>query len=349
MWQSNARLMDFGGDYKGSISALTRALSAATVVRDDKVPCQIEEGLFLGSLGAANNKQLLKSLNITHILTVARMISPAYPLDFEYKIIDVPDQEDTDLAKHFDECFDFIDEAKRAGGGVLVHCFVGKSQSVTIVVAYLMKRGMTLNEALEHVRCKRPQASPNPGFMRQLKNFGESLRGKGLMAHPSQQKLLQPGPKSDDSTRSSSTNLSTTKVRSNSKSKDAASSSQQELDAREKQILKKYSQIGKEKEHMKDDAASSVFQHDPSPRDSNGEDDDKMLVLCKEKSASIIQQQQQQQQQPQLYSTMALKQDSPLTQKQDSPLLQKKYSKPAIRERRQKQVLLQELASSEQA
>ncbi|GAB4843457.1 Dual specificity protein phosphatase 1 [Ancistrocladus abbreviatus] len=273
--ESNARLMDFGGDYKGSISALTRGLSAATLVRDDKVPCQIEEGLFLGSLGAANNKRVLKSLNITHILTVARMISPAYPHDFEYKIIDVLDQEDTDLAKHFDECFDFIDEAKRAGGGVLVHCFVGKSRSVTIVVAYLMKQhGMTLNEALEHVRCKRPQASPNPGFVRQLKNFGKSLRGKGLRAHPSQQKVLQPGPKSDDSTRSSSTKLSTTKVLSDSKSKESASSSHQELDARQNQILKKYSQIRKEKKHMKDDAASSVFQHDPFPRDSNGEDDD---------------------------------------------------------------------------
>ncbi|XP_004296939.1 PREDICTED: dual specificity protein phosphatase 1-like isoform 1 [Fragaria vesca subsp. vesca] len=30
-------------------------------------PCQIEEGLFLGSIGAANNKDELKKLNLTHI------------------------------------------------------------------------------------------------------------------------------------------------------------------------------------------------------------------------------------------------------------------------------------------
>lgn len=40
----------------------------------------------------------------------------------------VLDKEDTNLSQYFDECFDFIDEAKRQGGGVLVHCFVGKSR-----------------------------------------------------------------------------------------------------------------------------------------------------------------------------------------------------------------------------
>ena len=46
------------------------------------------QGLFLGSLGAASNKPVLKSLNITHILTVAGSIAPAYPNDFTYKVID---------------------------------------------------------------------------------------------------------------------------------------------------------------------------------------------------------------------------------------------------------------------
>lgn len=40
----------------------------------------------------------------------------------------VPDREDVNIENYFDECFAFIDEAKRMGGGVLVHCFVGKSR-----------------------------------------------------------------------------------------------------------------------------------------------------------------------------------------------------------------------------
>ncbi|KAL9237600.1 hypothetical protein vseg_012128 [Gypsophila vaccaria] len=166
------------GMYKERVQALLRALYATRFVQDDKVPCQIEEGFFLGSLGAANNKSELKRLNITHILTVAGSLGPAYPRDFTYKVIEVADREETDLAQYFDECIDFIDEAKRSGG-VLVHCFVGRSRSVTVVLAYLIKkRGMTLSEALELVKSKRPQASPNPGFIKQLQNYEQSLRAK---------------------------------------------------------------------------------------------------------------------------------------------------------------------------
>jgi len=91
----------------------------------------------------------------------------------------VVDKEDTNLEMYFDECVDFIDEAKRQGGSVLVHCFVGKSRSVTIVVAYLMKKhGMTLAQALQHVKSKRPVASPNAGFIRQLQDLEKSMQGK---------------------------------------------------------------------------------------------------------------------------------------------------------------------------
>lgn len=124
----------------------------------------------------------------------------------------VVDKEDTNLEMYFDECVDFIDEAKRQGGSVLVHCFIGKSRrsvfvfgflvyfnksgkvllspecfapftrSVTIVVAYLMKkRGMTLKQALEHVKSKRPVASPNAGFIRQLQDLEKSMQGMSCL------------------------------------------------------------------------------------------------------------------------------------------------------------------------
>ncbi|KAM5569281.1 dual specificity protein phosphatase 1-like [Rosa sericea] len=157
------------------ISALLRVINVTKCCKEDNVPCKIEEGLFLGSIGAAHNKDELKKLNITHILTVAGSLAPAYPNEFVYKVLNVVDKESTDLKQHFDECFNYIEEGKRSGG-VLVHCFVGKSRSVTIVLAYLMKKhGMSLSEALEHVRSRRPQASPNAGFMSQLQDFERSL------------------------------------------------------------------------------------------------------------------------------------------------------------------------------
>ncbi|XP_040996150.1 dual specificity protein phosphatase 1 [Juglans microcarpa x Juglans regia] len=167
----------FDESVRKQLAMLLRVMNLTRCVKEDNIPCKIEEGLFLGSIGAANNKNALKSLNVTHILTVANSLSPAHPNDFVYKVINVTDREETDIKQYFDESFDFIDEAKRLGGGVLVHCFVGKSRSVTIVVAYLMKKhGMSLSQALEHVKSKRPQAAPNSGFISQLRDFEKSLQ-----------------------------------------------------------------------------------------------------------------------------------------------------------------------------
>ncbi|CAD6206175.1 unnamed protein product [Miscanthus lutarioriparius] len=161
------------------IKALMQGICAVRYRKADNTPCPIKQGLYLGSVGAAFNKEALKSLNITHILIVARSLDPVFPAEFNYKKIEVLDSPDTDLLKHSDECFSFIDEAISSGGNVLVHCFAGRSRSVTIVVAYLMKKyQMSLESALSLVRSKRPQVAPNEGFISQLENFQKSLQGK---------------------------------------------------------------------------------------------------------------------------------------------------------------------------
>ncbi|KAF3659694.1 Dual specificity protein phosphatase 1 [Capsicum annuum] len=186
--------------YSKQIEALMRALSVAKIIREDRDPCMIEEGLYLGSFGAANNKDALKSLNLTHILTIARDINPPYPDEFFYKVLAVHDRVDENISHYFEECFNYIEEAKGQGGGVLVHCFAGKSRRkdrvrneiiweklrvasvedkiATIVIAYLMKKhAMSHNEAYQLVKSKRPVVSPNAGFVAQLENYDKTLKG----------------------------------------------------------------------------------------------------------------------------------------------------------------------------
>ncbi|KAG8370155.1 hypothetical protein BUALT_Bualt14G0087900 [Buddleja alternifolia] len=167
-----------GDFYKERVAALLKVMQATRIVKEDNVPCKIEEGLYLGSVGAANNKSALKALNVRHILTIANSLTPAHPNDFIYKVIEINDREGVNISQYFNECFAFIEEAKTTGGGVLIHCFAGRSRSVTIVVAYLMfKNGMSLSEAMQHVKRIRPLASPNPGFMLQLEEYERFLRG----------------------------------------------------------------------------------------------------------------------------------------------------------------------------
>lgn len=42
----------------------------------------------MGSVGAAYNKEALKSSNITHVLVVAKSLKQAFPNDFVYKMIE---------------------------------------------------------------------------------------------------------------------------------------------------------------------------------------------------------------------------------------------------------------------
>lgn len=61
----------------------------------------------------------------------------------------------------------------------------GRSRSVTIVLAYLMKYNqMTLREAYEQTKICRPEISPNPNYISRLRKYEYKLYGKNsIMGH----------------------------------------------------------------------------------------------------------------------------------------------------------------------
>lgn len=72
---------------------------------------------------------------------------------------------------------EFIDAQRRAGLPVFVHCSRGISRSALVVVAYLMSRnGWSRDEALAHVKSKRPAVRPNPAFMELLLDWEKLLK-----------------------------------------------------------------------------------------------------------------------------------------------------------------------------
>ncbi|XP_037796407.1 dual specificity protein phosphatase 18-like [Penaeus monodon] len=73
---------------------------------------------------------------------------------------------------------DKIEEVRRRGGRVLVHCVAGVSRSPALVLAYLVKHcDMSLREAFLHARKARPNIRPNAGFFAQLIEFEREVRG----------------------------------------------------------------------------------------------------------------------------------------------------------------------------
>ena len=79
-------------------------------------------------------------------------------------------------------------EAGIEAGGVLVHCFGGRSRSAAFVAAYLMSsRSWGFDQALAVISAVRPVASVNRGFERQLRAYAQT----GYDVYAAQQVLLR--------------------------------------------------------------------------------------------------------------------------------------------------------------
>uniref|UniRef100_A0A0K2U708 Dual specificity protein phosphatase n=2 Tax=Lepeophtheirus salmonis TaxID=72036 RepID=A0A0K2U708_LEPSM len=152
---------------------------------------EIMENLYIGDEGAAKNAFYLKKVGISHVLNTAEGTRNGLvdtnakfykPFGINYKGLKLLDVAQTNISMYFQEVSDYIDEALRNGGKVLVNCMMGMSRSSTCVLAYLMLRqNMTAVEALTEVR-KHRDIRPNDGFLRQLADLDNKLRReRGLL------------------------------------------------------------------------------------------------------------------------------------------------------------------------
>ena len=134
---------------------------------------QITEKIYLGNEDTARDKELLKKLNISHILICAEGCEPFFPNEYTYKILYIDDAIDENILSWFKEAFEFIDSSVN---NIYIHCVMGISRSPTIVIGYIMyKKKMKYEESYNFVRNKRNAISPNPGFQEQLKKFEKIL------------------------------------------------------------------------------------------------------------------------------------------------------------------------------
>lgn len=136
----------------------------------------VEGGLYLGGYEAASNQMLLDHHGIKAVLTLTSENRLQYTTDkiFLHKYVMAHDDPRFDLSEHFEQCVEFIENARKNRYNVLVHCMAGISRSATIILAYLMKTyKYRFDDALQYVRARRPIVNPNDGFVLQLRRLEE--------------------------------------------------------------------------------------------------------------------------------------------------------------------------------
>ena len=132
---------------------------------------EVEKGLFLGIIQAAQDPFLLRKHNIKCVVNCVEEKTQTFP-EISYLQLRMKDFTSVDLNLYLPKALKFIEDSKVQGKNVLVHCTAGVSRSPTIVIAYVMaKYKVPFEQAFEFVKKKRPCISPHPGFIVQLRSF----------------------------------------------------------------------------------------------------------------------------------------------------------------------------------
>jgi protein-tyrosine phosphatase len=153
----------------------------ATLIREDKdstyyenFHCEIFTNLLLGSQDLVKKSRardhLYNKLGVRYILNAAADVHGAKG-DSRFNIlqIDAIDVDGFDLSPAFQQSSSFIQQAIETETPIYIHCAEGVSRSVTLVLAYLiLKHKMTLSNAFDLIKRKRPYAQPNMSFWQQL-------------------------------------------------------------------------------------------------------------------------------------------------------------------------------------
>ncbi|KAF7894942.1 hypothetical protein EAF00_006756 [Botryotinia globosa] len=166
-----------------------------------------EDELYVGGIVSLTENSLQKN-NITHIVSVLKYDFKNFNIDwnkYKHLQIEVDDVEDENLLGEFETTGAWIEEALNGNGrlegdagekkkksAVLVHCAMGRSRSVTILIAYLLRQypSLTPHTALAQVQQTRPFAEPNDGFMAQLQLYYEMGCPRNIDDQPKYQRWL---------------------------------------------------------------------------------------------------------------------------------------------------------------
>eukprot|EP01122_Echinamoeba_exundans_P016612 TRINITY_DN8477_c0_g1_i1.p1 TRINITY_DN8477_c0_g1~~TRINITY_DN8477_c0_g1_i1.p1 ORF type:complete len:497 (+),score=98.95 TRINITY_DN8477_c0_g1_i1:183-1673(+) len=182
---------DFGRDIKDELVEVTDGpwgpqvplFTPSPEIKEEKKPI-LTGGLFLGNVEVAYNQIWQDDVEIKAVVNAAvELRDMKYDPKKSYMLHLVDEDRtrlDSDINKvKVTEALDFIDAQRQAGNSVLVHCKMGQSRSVSIVLLYMVERcGMTLAECMRLLEEHGVKMTLKIGMQQSLMAADEQKHGK---------------------------------------------------------------------------------------------------------------------------------------------------------------------------
>ncbi|KAK5574523.1 hypothetical protein RB653_009776 [Dictyostelium firmibasis] len=142
----------------------------------------LDNFLYLGAAKDTKDEKEMDKLKITHIFSCAGTVHSAEKYIIANEKFE--DDEQVDISEQIEKAYWFIERARmKKGARVFVHCMAGKSRSASIVLSYLLKRGIySLSDCLFYLHSRRLEIRPNDGFMNQLCDLEQNLTNRQTLS-----------------------------------------------------------------------------------------------------------------------------------------------------------------------
>ena len=134
-------------------------------------PTHIIDNIYLGSAFNASCYSTLKNNNIGLIINLTTDISNYFEKDFIYKNYPLHDNNKDSIKQYLDQSYQEIlnFQNKNNNKNIFIHCFMGASRSVSIVIYYLIKKyEYKIDDAILFIKNKREVVNPTVLFYKEI-------------------------------------------------------------------------------------------------------------------------------------------------------------------------------------
>ena len=150
-----------------------RISSVKQIISFFKESDHIIDNIYLGNARNSGSYESLKDNNIKLIINVTNEIPNYYPDKFEYINYNINDNNKDTISPFLEDSYQkIIDFQKNKNGNILVHCYMGASRSVSIILYYLMRKynkKFDIDNSIKFIKNKRSVINPTYKLLEDIK------------------------------------------------------------------------------------------------------------------------------------------------------------------------------------